>query len=128
MVPPATTRPQAPSTPSIRAGRAVTLATKCYVFICLGCAQLETSERSDRLTCSTACRVRAHRNGRLQMVRAAARTQRIPPALLPQCHAIKVLRPDLAAEILVGRVDIEDIRAEIYQAFIERVFATGARS
>jgi hypothetical protein len=60
----------------------VTLNPKCYVFVCFGCDLLAISERSDALTCSTACRVRAHRTGRLKEVRSIAETWRTSPAVM----------------------------------------------
>jgi hypothetical protein len=99
----------------------VTLKPKCYVFVCAGCDGLSTSERSDALTCSGACRVRAHRNSQLKVTREQARSIRVPPALLQQCAAIERLRPDLAQEIAAGRLDAEDTRADVYRAYLENL-------
>jgi hypothetical protein len=106
----------------------VTLKPKCYVFVCAGCDLLDVSERSDKLTCSPACRVRAHRSGRFNVIRETAKSQEIPPALILQSIAIERLRPDLAHEIHIGRLNNDDVRADVYRAFIERVFADVAAS
>lgn len=98
---------------------AVTLKSKCYVFVCAGCDLLAVSDRSDALTCSTQCRVRAHRNGSLKALRdlAAGPAFRIPPALIQQTAAVQRLRPDMADRILAGTMDIDDTRPEVWSAF-----------
>ena len=59
-----------------------------YIFLCAGCGALAVSERSDALTCSVACRVNAHRSGRLKQLRAEAKAAHIPPGALVQSEAI----------------------------------------
>ena len=71
----------------------VTLKPKCYVFMCAGCGLLFPPERSDALTCSTRCRVRAYRNGNRRRLRATARLGDVPPGMLLQAEAIERLCP-----------------------------------
>ncbi len=98
---------------------AVTLSFKCYVYVCVGCNLMASSERSDVLTCCTRCRVRAHRNGSMKALRelAARPMFRVHPATIQQCAAVQRLRPDLADKLLAGTVELDDIRDEISSAF-----------
>jgi hypothetical protein len=77
------------------------------------------SDRSDALTCSGACRVRAHRNGRLQQIRDIAARQNITAALILRAGAVKILRPDLADRVRDGGLDLDDVRGDIHAAFME---------
>jgi hypothetical protein len=101
----------------------VTLKPKCYVYVCAGCGLLASSERSDALTCSGACRVRAHRNGELNRVREIARQWEITASSILQSKALSLLRPDLENEIMAGRLTLEDARGDVYRAFIELLLA-----
>lgn len=96
---------------------AVTDRPKCYVFVCVGCNLLAMSERSDTLTCSTKCRVRAHRNGSLETLRTIARDADVRPGIIQQCAAVQRLRPDLAEQVRAGTLKLDDTRAPVLKAF-----------
>ena len=91
------------------------------VFVCLGCGLLEVSERSDAVTCSPACRVRAHRNGALKRARAEARAARVPLGLIQQTYALVALCPHLIPGIEAGRIEIDDTREEVWKAYWARL-------
>ncbi len=95
----------------------VTHKTKCYVFVCAGCHLLADSDRSDTLTCSPKCRVKAHRNGWLKTLRGIAAISHVHPSMILQAKAIRALRPDLQPQILAGTLTIEDAQPEIADAF-----------
>jgi hypothetical protein len=100
----------------------VTLEHKRYVFVCVGCRRLACSERSDAITCSTACRVRAHRNGSAKRLRDIADALDVRPGLVQQAAAIKALTPEIDAEIQAGKRRIDDeVRRAVWEAFRERV-------
>jgi len=108
-------------------GTRVTLKPKRYVYVCLGCGLLDETERPDRLTCSPACRVRAHRNGRLKLLRAHAKDHDVELSLMMQCEAVIRLRPDLADEIRAGRLEIDAAQPDLHRAFIALVFEEADR-
>jgi hypothetical protein len=87
------------------------------VFVCAGCGLLDISERRDSLTCSTKCRVRAHRNGSLETLRAIARGMHIHPAMIAQAKAIQTLRPDIADQVMAGKLSMTEAQALIWPAF-----------
>jgi hypothetical protein len=107
----------------------VTLKAKRFsntVFVCLGCDLLACSERSDALTCSSQCRVSAHRSGRAQRRREIAEDIDVPPSLIAQIDACRRLLPaDTLSRLRSGKVKIDspEIRAAIWQAFWLRVEA-----
>ena len=92
----------------------VTLKPKCYVYVCAGCGLFFPPGRSDALTCSGACRVKAHRNGALRCLRQLAASADVPPGMLLQARAIERLCPHLVPEVMSGRIKIEDTRAEVW--------------
>jgi hypothetical protein len=103
----------------------VTLKPKCYVFVCAGCNLLAMSERSDALTCSARCRVKAHRNGNLRRIRKITAGADVPPGMYVQCQAVLRLCPHLAQIWPDGRrFSLEDTRAEVWEAFC-RVLGLG---
>ena len=65
-----------------------TFSGKCYVMVCGGCNCLFDAQRDDQLTCSSACRVKAHRNGSLKALRALAESFEIKPGQILQAAAI----------------------------------------
>lgn len=95
----------------------VTYSRKRYVFVCAGCGLLADSVRRDQMTCSTACRVRAHRNGTLQRWKDIAASQGIPPAMIGQAQAIGRLRPDLEQQCKEGTLTIDEAQPDMLQAF-----------
>lgn len=95
---------------------AVTHKPKCYVFVCAGCDLLSQSERSDALTCSTQCRVRAHRNGWLKTLHGIADRMHISAASILQAKAVQQLRPDLADRMRAGTITLDDARPEVWSA------------
>ena len=95
---------------------------KCYTFVCAMCRGLAMSSRADALTCSSACRVRAHRQPELlRSVRELAATMRIPPASILQSQAVIHLRPDLADKIRDGHLTLEAVQPEVRQALLELI-------
>lgn len=103
----------------------VTDRHKRYVFVCAGCDKLAESERSDAITCSTACRVSAHRNGSIKTLRAIAKAWDITPALIQRVAAIKELAPEFEGALRDGtrQIDDDEIHATVRQRFNERVMA-----
>ncbi len=106
----------------------VTLNNKCYIFVCCGCGLLDVSSRNDALTCSTACRVRAHRSGLIKSLRKLAHDMdlyndddKLFVAGIKQAEAIKRLRPDLFADIEAGTLTIKQAQPEMYRSFMELV-------
>ena len=102
----------------------VTLKPKCYinlVYTCPGCGLLFPPGRSDMVTCSGACRVKAHRNGNLRRLRALAASADIPFVMYLRCEAIKLLCPHLVPEIMLERIKLEDTRAEVWAAYWSRI-------
>lgn len=102
----------------------VTHKVKCYIFVCCSCDLLATSTRSDALTCSTACRVRAHRNRSIKGLRELATMvglvdddNRPMPALIKQGEAIKRLRPDLFQRLEDNTLSIRQAQSEVVPAF-----------
>ncbi len=110
----------------------VTLKPKRYrpwewVFVCAGCGLLACSERSDAITCSTACRVKAHRGTWLKEVKALAKALHIQPADILHSKAIVRLRPDFEELVRDGKLTIEGAMPEVYREFIKAVFAAVER-
>jgi len=99
----------------------VTLRSKRYIFVCPGCEGLAESDRRDTMTCSPACRVRAHRNGAGKRRKAIARSQKIPAAMIGHAGAIQILRPDLEQLIIQGELTIDDAMPMAVAAFDERM-------
>ena len=99
----------------------VTYARKRYVSECIGCERLFDSVRRDQVTCSTACRVRAHRSGALKRRHSQAEALRITPALIGHGRAMHALRPDLEAKVMAGEATFEDIMPELVAAYDERI-------
>jgi hypothetical protein len=94
-----------------------------YVYLCVGCNKLDQSGRRDVITCSPACRVRAHRNGSSKALHDQARRMDVGPALILQARAIVELCPDLANQVRAGSLTIEDAQPEVNAAFIKLLFA-----
>jgi hypothetical protein len=103
------------------AAKTETLSTKRYVIKCLECGVLDEVSRKNVLTCSPACRVRAHRNGTIKRYRAAAESMGFPVTLSPRINALIELRPDLAKRVQSGELTEEDARPEIIKSFWQRV-------
>jgi len=88
-----------------------------YIYKCLGCGLLDAVERRGVLTCSTACRVRAHRNGTAEALRKLARDFKIPPELILQCEAAVALSADIARRLHAGLVEMDDVQPEMCRLF-----------
>ena len=89
-----------------------TFSAKCYVFKCFVCGGLDVSHRSDKTTCSSACRVKAHRQGILKRLRKRITEQvdrHFTPAHMARFHAVRELCPDLAARIEAGELELDDM-------------------
>lgn len=69
----------------------VTYSEKCYVMTCAGCGGMFEAERKDQLTCSPACRVKAHRNGSSKALRVLAESFDLKPSQILQAAAIDKL-------------------------------------
>jgi hypothetical protein len=99
---------------------AVTDKPKRYsIYVCAGCRCVAESERSDTLTCSAACRVRAHRNGSLKELHAIARSMDVRPGAILRAEAIQALRPDLDVQLVSGRLTIDEAQPQVRLAFLE---------
>ena len=98
-----------------------------YVFVCAGCGSFGMSERSDALTCTNACRMRAMRNGNLKRLRAEAKANHIFLANISQAEAIRLLCPGLEEEIMAGKhrpkdprvTWSEETREKVWRAFLK---------
>lgn len=89
-----------------------------WTFICAGCKLLAQSERRHSITCSDACRVKAHRNGSAKVLRDLALSHDVNVGTIVQAGAIQALRPDLADEIWAGRLTIAEAQADMNRAFL----------
>lgn len=103
----------------------VTVKPKCYVLVCAVCGVLTDSQRSDAITCSTACRVRGLRNGAIASLRERAKIWEVPPGLLQRSAAVCILAPELVGPITAGthKTDDIEVRAVVWAAFMARVDA-----
>lgn len=108
----------------------VTDTRKCYIFACAACGMLQMSSRSDALTCSPACRVKAHRTGQIKLLKARAlagaivdeRTGKPRPCLLLQAQALNRLLPDLANAVMRGDLTIDQAQPRMVKEFTRLVF------
>jgi len=97
-----------------------------YVCCCANCDRLFESSRRDRVTCSGACRVSAHRNGLLKALRELANTLDLPLHELLQMQATSQLCPQLFEQIGEGTRELDDLaRQETRRAFAKSVPANG---
>ena len=101
----------------------VTYSTKCYTFVCAGCAGLAQSHRRDTLTCSSACRVRAHRNGSFKAIHTLASTMKIDAADILKAKAIMMLAPALNQSVAAGTMTIDDAQPAMAAKFGELLAA-----
>lgn len=103
----------------------VAVKPKCYVYQCLVCGALDLAERSDRATYSTACRVQAHRTGKLKRMRDAEKSGfGMTPGRYARASAIRVLRPDLIALIDRGELaeDGPKVMGAVFDEFKSRLW------
>ena len=106
----------------------VTFSAKRYsrfgcVFQCVGCGLLSEAERGDAVTCSTACRVRWHRNPRRAEILASAASCDTTLATMARMGALDLLRPDLAARVMAG--EKFDWQTPVREAFIDLLLVKG---
>ena len=111
----------------------VTLSRKRYtwewVFVCAGCDLLASSRRSDALTCSTTCRVRAHRSGRIKklcglcdlMGLTDENTGKPKPEFILHADAIKRLCPEMEVKIIDGSLTVYQAMPHAYSEFMKLV-------
>ena len=109
----------------------VTVKPKCYVFKCLGCGEIAQAERSDTLTCSNACRVRAHRMGTVKRKMRDAisagiaapgdRNPRQAAAFMVRADAVMDLCPDLLPQIDAGAASFDDLQPEANRRYLDRI-------
>lgn len=99
-----------------------TYSRKRYVSVCLGCRTLFDTVRRDQMTCSSACRVKAHRNGEIANRRALADECKVAPASIGHAIAVDLLLPDQSSRIMAGAVTIDDVMPELVRAFDRLVF------
>jgi hypothetical protein len=91
--------------------------------VCLGCDLLFDSQRGDQLTCSAACRVRVHRNGRARrwfgdVLRAGIPKEEIDLAFSLEVKALRLLRSDLADRVRAERgFTAEQWRGDLWRAY-----------
>ncbi|MCD2183315.1 hypothetical protein [Rhizobium sp. GN54] len=98
----------------------VTLPTKCYIHACAACGCLFETGRSDALTCSGACRVRAKRNGTIQRLQAVAEGVHVSAGAILRARALDELCPEHAASIISGEKTFDDLTTTIQAAFAKR--------
>ena len=97
--------------------RPVTYSSKRYVTVCVGCECLFDTVRCDQMTCSPACRVRAHRNGSMARRRSLADFMQCDPAGIGFAGAMLILRPDLEARIMSGGAKFDDLMPDLLKAY-----------
>lgn len=68
-----------------------TYSEKRYIMVCGGCRLMFDSARKDQLTCSNACRVRAHRSGSLKALRGLAQQFEVSPGQILQAAAVDLM-------------------------------------
>ena len=91
-------------------------------YVCIGCGLLSQSERSHTITCSAACRTRAHRNGSAKALRDLAAAFKIDASGIAQAKALSILRPDLEQAVASGALGIPGAQADLNRAFVSMVF------
>jgi hypothetical protein len=99
-----------------------------HLFVCAGCGCIDIADRRDQLTCSTACRVRAHRNGTLRRLREDARQMDIRPAGILQAAALDRIDPAVSDRIMRREIDADEAQRLVWPTFWRRVAAVVARS
>jgi hypothetical protein len=92
-------------------------ALQVHMYVCAGCGLLDLAERRDQLTCSTACRVRAHRNGALRRLRAEAERLDVRPAGILQAGAVDRLDPTVADNVLRGELTLAEAQRLVWPKF-----------
>jgi len=100
----------------------VTFKPKCYTFVCIGCNLLAQSERSDAITCCTACRVRAHRNGRAKKIKQIAKNIGCIAGKLQQFEAVMRLAPELWPDIKSDSKTLNEVMPEINSRGMKLLF------
>jgi hypothetical protein len=98
-----------------------------WIYVCAGCDLLDEAERRDQVTCSPACRVRAHRSGKLRRLRALAASLEITAASILQAAAVDRLDPTVGARVLQGEVTLIEAQRLVRPAFIAMVDAAARR-
>jgi hypothetical protein len=96
--------------------------TKCYIFVCLACDALDIAERTDKITCSTACRVQAHRTGAIKRLRKQLDANHLRDISLGRVlrgKAIERLYPEIVPDLLSGTRGMDDdaVRSEMVMRF-----------
>ncbi|WP_155927141.1 hypothetical protein [Mesorhizobium sp. L2C085B000] len=100
----------------------VTYSSKCYVTVCVGCDDMFQTSRRDQMTCTGACRVRAHRNGSMTRRKAVCAITKAEPVTLGWAMALSRLCPHLEPAMLAGELEFEDIMPDLNRAFVARVY------
>jgi hypothetical protein len=88
-----------------------------YIYVCAGCGLLDAATRRDQMTCSGACRVRAHRSGELRRLREDAKEGEIRPAGILQAAAVARLAPELGDRIMQGELSLDEAQRLMLPAF-----------
>lgn len=100
------------------------MSERTYIYVCAGCNLLDETFRRDTLFCSPACRVREHRNGSLDTLRAFAAANDIHVSEILRAKAIERLCPDLVPRIMSGeirRTDSADVQRQVSREFTKLV-------
>jgi hypothetical protein len=101
---------------------------KRYIFVCPVCDRLTDALRNDALTCSTACRVRLHRNpSLLDADRKIYQQLRVPLSMELQARALQELCPELQKPILEAKLTVKDAQPAVCRAFDKLVAKTARR-
>ena len=112
----------------------VTGIGKRYIYLCAGCDLLYESKRIDKMTCSNACRVKAHRNGMLKGLQDLAkglgitdkRTGKPFPAKIAHISAIAELCPELMPKLDAQEVTVYEAMPATVSKYRELVKAIQA--
>lgn len=105
--------------------------TKRYIVVCAACDGLHETSRRNTFSCSSACRVKLHRNPQLmEDLRALCTDKRsgrleLDPFAVLESAALSRLVPE-SSEIMGGRKTHEDFDELKYQRYRERVDAAVA--
>jgi len=94
-----------------------------HLYVCAGCGKLGRSSRSDKLTCSTACRVAAHRSGYLIQIREIANQLDVAPAIILQAQAVALSRRGLGGDIDSGPLTMGAVQRRTTSAWLDRLHA-----
>lgn len=101
-----------------------TFSRKRYVIQCLVCGCFDVAERTDKFTCSTSCRVKAHRTGLVASMRQDIARSGFPettPGSVARVNALVALCPEFLPAIKTGELCADD--PEVVTAVRDKLMA-----